>query len=58
MINKKKVILIIGTGTIGAYLSEYLLKKKFKVVVTSRSLKKNYLNYEKLNISKKVNFIK
>jgi GDPmannose 4,6-dehydratase len=58
MINKKKVILIIGTGTIGAYLSEYLLRKKYKVVVTSRSLKKNYLNYEKLNITKKINFIK
>ena len=58
MKNKKKVILIIGTGTIGAYLSKYLLKKKYDVVVTSRSLKRNYLNYQKLNIDKKVNFIK
>ena len=58
MKNKKKVVLIIGTGAIGAYLSKYLLKKKYNVVVTSRSIKKTYLNYKKLNISKKVNFIK
>ena len=55
---KKKVALIIGTGAIGAYLSQLLLKRKYKVVVTTRSLKKNYANYKKLNINKKVNFIR
>ena len=55
---KKKVALIIGTGAIGAYLSQLLLKRKYKVVVTTRSLKKSYDNYKKLNINKKVNFIR
>lgn len=58
MKNKKKVVLIIGTGVIGAYLSEYLLKKKYDIFVTTRSIKKTYLNYKRLNISTKVKFIK
>ena len=58
MKNKKRVALIIGTGTIGAYLSKHLLIKGYNVVVTTRSLKKKYTNYEKLNLEKKVNFIK
>ena len=51
---KKIKSLIIGTGVIGAYLSKLLIKKKHSVVVTSRLKRKNYRNYEKLKISKKV----
>ena len=42
----KRVNLIIGSGVLGAYLSDELLKKKEKVVVTTRSLKKKYENYK------------
>ena len=55
---KNENVLIIGTGVLGAYLSEFLLKKKYNIFVTSRKLKKNYLNYRKLNIQKKINFKK
>ena len=54
----KKVNLIIGSGVLGAYLSYDLLKKKEKVIVTTRSLKKMMLNYNYLKIQKKVKFIK
>ena len=36
----KKVNLIIGSGVLGAYLSANLIKKKEKVIVTTRSLRK------------------
>ena len=45
----KRVNLIIGSGVLGAYLSAELLKKNEKVIVTSRSLNKKFINY---NISK------
>ena len=54
----KKINLIIGSGVLGAYLSAELLKKKEKVVVTTRSLKKIYKNYNFLKIQKKVIFEK
>ena len=54
----KKINLIIGSGVLGAYLSAELLKKKEKVVVTSRSLKKTFKNYNYLKIQKKVKFEK
>ena len=54
----KRINLIIGSGVLGAYLSAELLKKKEKVVVTSRSLKKIYKNYNYLKIEKKVIFEK
>ena len=54
----KRVNLIIGSGVLGAYLSDELLKKKEKVVVTTRSLKKKYDNYKYLKIQKKVKFKK
>ena len=55
---KKIKSLIIGSGTIGAYLSKLLIKKKHNIVVTSRFTKKKYKNYENLKISKKVKFKK
>ena len=55
---KKKTSIIIGSGVIGCYLAKLLTTKKHKVVVTSRRLKKNYINYGKLNIEKKVIFEK
>ena len=54
----KKVNLIIGSGVLGAYLSYVLLKKKEKVIVTSRNKKKNYKNYTFLKIHKKIKFEK
>tara|TARA_Y100000389_G_scaffold175791_1_gene186822 strand:+ start:305 stop:1240 length:936 start_codon:yes stop_codon:yes gene_type:complete len=54
----KRVNLIIGSGVLGAYLSDELIKKKEKVVVTTRSLKKKYNNYKYLKIQKKVRFEK
>ena len=54
----KRINLIIGSGVLGAYLSAELLKKKEKVVVTTRSLKKIHKNYNYLKIQKKVKFEK
>jgi GDPmannose 4,6-dehydratase len=55
---KKKIVLIIGTGMLGAHLSKYFITKNYSVVVTTRKLKFSYSNYLKLKISKKVKFIK
>ena len=55
---KKKNSIIIGSGVIGSYLAKFLLTKKHNVVVTSRKLKKNYTNYKKSNINKKIKFEK
>ena len=54
----KKSSLIIGSGVIGAYLARELLKKKQKVIVTSRTKKRNYENYNYLKIKNKVKFEK
>jgi len=54
----KKINLIIGSGVLGAYLSADLIKKKEKVIVTTRSLKKKMYNYNYLNIQKKIKFEK
>ena len=54
----KRVNLIIGSGVLGAYLSAELLKKKEKVIVTSRSLNKNFTHYKYLKIKNKVKFEK
>ena len=53
-----KINLIIGTGVLGAYLSLELLKNKERVIVTSRFKKKNYKNFQFLNIQKKIKFLK
>ena len=45
----KRVNLIIGSGVLGAYLSAELLKSKQIVIVTSRSLKKNFTTDKKTN---------
>ena len=55
---KKENSIIIGSGVIGSYLAKLLVAKKHKIIVTSRKVKKNYLNYNKLNIDKKVIFEK
>ena len=54
----KKINLIIGSGVLGAYLSADLIKKKEKVIVTTRSLRKTMYNYNYLQIQKKVKFEK
>ncbi len=54
----KRVNLIIGSGVLGAYLSKELLKKKESIVVTTRSLKKEYINYKSLKIQNKIKFEK
>tara|TARA_B100000780_G_scaffold184619_1_gene129580 strand:+ start:49 stop:984 length:936 start_codon:yes stop_codon:yes gene_type:complete len=53
---KKENSIIIGSGVIGSYLAKLLIAKKHKVIVTSRKIKKNYTNYNKLNIEDKVIF--
>ena len=55
---KKENSIIVGTGVIGSYLAKLLITKKHNVIVTSRKLKKNYINYDKLNIKKKISFEK
>ena len=54
----KRINLIVGSGVLGAYLSAELLRKKEKVVVTTRSLKKIRTNYNYLKIQKKIKFEK
>ena len=54
----KKINLIIGSGVLGAYLSADLIKKKEKVIVKTRSLRKEMYNYNYLKIQKKVKFEK
>ena len=54
----KRVNLIIGSGVLGAYLSAELLKNNQMVVVTSRSLNKNFTNYKYLKIKNKIKFEK
>ena len=60
MIRKKKqqIVLIVGSGVIGAYLSKFLLKKGIKIIVTTRKLKGYAKNYKKLKINNKVKFVK
>ena len=53
---KKKALVIGGTGQIGAYQCKLLLKKNYKVYVTTRKLQKEN-NLKKLNILKKINII-
>ena len=55
---KKENSIIIGTGVIGGYLSKLLLAKKHRVIVTSRKIKKNYINYSKKNFFLKTKFFK
>ncbi len=54
----KKINLIIGSGVLGAYLSSELLRKKEKVIVTTRSIKKKFKNYQYLKIDNKIKFQK
>ncbi len=54
--NKKN--LIIGTGVLGAYLSSELLKNNEKVIVTSRTKRSVYKNFDFLKIQKKIKFEK
>ena len=43
---KKKIIMIIGTGVLGSYLSKFFLINKDEVFVTTRYLKQQYDNYQ------------
>ena len=52
----KKINLIIGAGVLGAYLALELLKKREKIIVTTRIIKRKMKNYNYLNIQKKVKF--
>ena len=54
----KKIALIVGSGVIGAYLAKVLVKKNFKTIITTRKLKNYKKNYNKLNITNKVKFVK
>ena len=52
----KKIALIFGvTGQDGAYLAEFLLKKKYKVIgIERRSARSNNWRLQKLGISNKI----
>ena len=54
----KKKILIISTGVLSAYLAQFLLKKNYHVFITTRKIKKKYINFFKLGIQSKVDFLK
>jgi len=54
----KKKILILGSGVLGAYLSQIFLKKSYEVYVGTRYLRKIYKNYRYLKIENKIKFIK
>lgn len=54
----QKKILIISTGVLSAYLSKFLLKKKFDIFVSTRKFKERYENFHKLGIQKKIKIIK
>jgi|TARA_Y100000389_G_scaffold36799_1_gene31267 GDPmannose 4,6-dehydratase len=53
-----KNILIISTGILSAYLSKFLLSKKYKIYVTTSKERPNYKNFKKLKIDKKIIFNK
>ena len=55
-----KIALIIGgTGQIGVYLANQLLKKRYKVFISSRKITNDKKNkFKIINIYKKINFIK
>ena len=54
----KNISLITGSGVLSAYLANYLILKKHKVIVTTRKYRKVYKNFKYLNIQKKVKFEK
>jgi len=54
-----KIALIIGgTGQIGVYLANHLLKKDYKVFISTRKITNHKKKFQIINIYKKVNFIK
>jgi len=55
-----KIALIIGgTGQIGVYLANYLLKKNYKVFISTRKITSHKKNkFKNINIYKKINFVK
>ena len=57
-LKNKTQIMIVGTGVLGAYLSKEFVGKNYKIIVTTRYIKKNYQNYQKLKIANKVKFKK
>jgi GDPmannose 4,6-dehydratase len=55
----KTALIIGGTGQIGVYLANHLLKKKYKVFVSSRKINSEKKNkFKILKIYKKINFVK
>ena len=53
----KTALIVGGTGQFGFYLAKLLLKKKYKVYISTRSFKNDKLNKFRL-FKKKINFIK
>jgi GDPmannose 4,6-dehydratase len=55
----KTALIIGGTGQIGVYLASHLLKKRYKVFVSSRKINSEKKNkFKILKIYKKINFVK
>ena len=55
----KTALIIGGSGQIGVYLANHLIKKKYKVFISTRKINSNKKKkFQILNIYKKVNFLK
>ena len=55
----KTALIIGGTGQIGVYLAKHLIRKKYKVFISTRKINSNKKNkFKILNIIKKVSFLK
>ncbi len=53
----KTALIVGGTGQFGFYFAKFLLQKKYKIYISTRSFKNNKLNKFRL-LKKKINFIK
>ena len=54
-LKKKNVALIVGgTGQFGISLSKYLLRKNFKIIITTRNKKKHKFDFKKKILIKKL----
>jgi len=58
MNNNKTVLIIGGTGQFGFYLTNYLLKKKLKIYISTRSLQSSRVSFFKKKFRNKIFFIK
>lgn len=58
MSNNKTVLIIGGTGQFGFYLTNYLLKKKIKIYISTRNLQSSRVSFFKKKFRSKIFFLK